>query len=83
MKKFNKTPKKSWSIDLVQIADDLVDVCAVDSTTGEKIAHLIGISGEGVRFCASADLALIEQDYDPNQYGNKWDERGKLRRIDE
>lgn len=70
--------KKSWSLQFEQMEND-VYVNAVDSITGEIIAHLMSFyEGGKISFTRSAKGNLERHGYDPHEHGNNFDGDGRL-----
>lgn len=80
MKLFKKTtPRKSWSIKLIETEASHVCLWAVDSQTGESLAAVLGFPPyEPPVLFSGCSIVLQNKGYDPDEHGHLFDDNGRL-----
>lgn len=80
-----KIIERSWALKLAYEDDDIdggcgfVDVDAVDSVTGKRIATINFFANSGhLQLVKFAETALKEAGYDPFEHNNIFDELGRM-----
>jgi hypothetical protein len=79
----NTPNRKSWAIKLHDATKGIVNLCAVDSITGETICTLIRFAGDGRILVIPGSMdRLAFKGYNFLEHGNTWDENFHSIEID-
>lgn len=75
-----KRDNKRWCIELIDHMNGVVELAALDSDTGNTITTLIIFPKSGNPVLVEERKRILEiEGYDPNEHGNIWDNKGRLK----